>query len=425
MKFTTIPQDIYEDFIGRQPRVMFTQIPAYKRTREVSGTKVEVVGVVEETTGTVYAVALASYQTWSRFFYRINVVYGPVFGEDAPASARRMFYTGLKAHAKRNPRVISVRVTPPELRRVYDDVTPGDELTSARELDGTIAELGGHRVVGDFVTRGDIPITYSYVKDIGGMDFPAIQKSMGQQVRTAFNRWGTNGVEVRFVGPDQIDILGRVLEHTAERTQMSEVSPGQLAYYKRLVEQFGPQNAFLPVALLHCTDYLAQIGDERAQIEAKVADLVARRGALEAEGKALGKKQRNQLRELEERLAVVARREEETRMVQASHGDEVVLAASLFVRSPNELLYLVSGAYAEFTSYYGIYLIHRAMFEWAAEHNVTYYNFYGISGDFSQSATDAGVLHFKRQFIGNVEEFVGTYDLPIRPHLAKALKALD
>ncbi|QOR48007.1 peptidoglycan bridge formation glycyltransferase FemA/FemB family protein [Trueperella pecoris] len=425
MKFTTIPQDIYEDFVARQQRVMFTQLPAYKRTREASGAKVEVLGVVEETTGKVYGLALASYQTWSRLFYRINIVYGPVFADDAPDSARRLFYTGLKAHARRNPRVISARITPPEFRRPYDDVTPGDELASARELDRTIADLGGHRVVADFVTRGDIPITYSYMKQIGGMDFPAIQKSTGQQVRTAFNRWGTNGVEVRFVGADRIDILGKVLEHTAERTEMSEISPGQLAYYKQLVEQFGPENAFLPVAVLHCTNYLTQIHAERVEIEGKVADLTERARELEAAGKALGKKQKNQRKELEDRLAVLGRREDETRSVQAAHGDEVVLAASLFVRSRNELLYLVSGAYAEFTSYYGIYLIHRAMFEWAAAHGVQWYNFYGISGDFSDTATDAGVLHFKRQFIGDVEEFVGTYDLPIRPRLAKALKALD
>ena len=176
---------------------------------------------------------------------------------------------------------------------------------------------------------------------------------------------------------------------------------------------------------MHAQKYLDQIDAERIEVNDKLEDFAKREADLEAEGKVLGKKQRNQIKELESRLEVLAKREAETLEVQAEHGDEVILAASLFVASPNELTYIVSGAYSQFTSYYGIYLIHREMFEWATANDVKIYNFYGITGDFSDEASDAGVLHFKRQFSGDVEEYVGTYDLPVRPTLAKTLGALD
>lgn len=118
------------------------------------------------------------------------------------------------------------------------------------------------------------------------------------------------------------------------------------------------------------------------------------------------------------------RRTNETEAIRSEYGDDVVLSASLFVHSPHELVYLLSGSYSQFQSYSGIYLIHRAMIEWALEHDVSWYNMFGITGDFTEDASDAGVLHFKRQFNGDVEEYVGTYDIPLRKHLASVLNAV-
>lgn len=424
MRFAQLTDTAYSRFAERQERMSFAQLPAYAATRRDQGAEVSLVGVVDGDPERILAAAIVSYQPWKRVFKRANIVFGPTFEEYSP-EVERVFYEGLLDFVKRDKSVLSVRVTPATIRRHYDDITPGDETAQAQNLDRLIEDLGGHRVMLDFSERPDIPVRFSYVKNIEGMDFAAVQKSTGQQVRTAFNRKGTNGVEVTFVEPDQIDILERVLNHTAERTNMPEISASRIEYYALLAEHLGADKAFLPVAILHTATYLEQIAEERAEVSAKLEDFSKREADLEVEGKALGKKQRNQMKELQSRLDVLAKRETETRGVQAEHGDEVILAASLFVASPNELTYVVSGAYSQFTAYYGIYLIHREMFEWATANDVKIYNFYGITGDFSDEASDAGVLHFKRQFSGDVEEYVGTYDLPIRPMLAKALGALD
>lgn len=424
MRFAQLTDTAYSRFAERQERMSFAQLPAYAATRRDQGAEVSLVGVVDGDPERILAAAIVSYQPWKRVFKRANIVFGPTFEEYSP-EVERVFYEGLLDFVKRDKSVLSVRVTPATIRRHYDDITPGDETAQAQNLDRLIEDLGGHRVMLDFSERPDIPVRFSYVKNIEGMDFAAVQKSTGQQVRTAFNRKGTNGVEVTFVEPDQIDTLERVLNHTAERTNMPEISASRIEYYALLAEHLGADKAFLPVAILHTATYLEQIAEERAEVSAKLEDFSKREADLEVEGKALGKKQRNQMKELQSRLDVLAKRETETRGVQAEHGDEVILAASLFVASPNELTYVVSGAYSQFTAYYGIYLIHREMFEWATANDVKIYNFYGITGDFSDEASDAGVLHFKRQFSGDVEEYVGTYDLPVRPTLAKTLGALD
>lgn len=324
---------------------------------------------------------------------------------------------------KADKRVLSLRWSPAVVRRFFDDIEPFDETTSAKRLDKILAN-DYTLVEEEFGTHSSLPLRFIYEKNIDGMSYQEITKSVGQQVRTAFNRMGTNGVEVRMMDPSEIGTLANVLEHTAERTNTPAPSESAINYYADFARELGPDKAFLPVAVLHTEKYLGQIADERTEVEEKVSELREREEALVTEGKALGKKQRNQLKEHESRLEVLDRRETETREVKDKYGDEVVLSAAFFIRSGAELTYLVAGSYDELVSYYGVYLIHRVMMEWAANNGIKYYNFYGISGDFSDDAPDAGVLHFKRQFQGNAVEFMGTYEKKFRSFVDEAIDAV-
>ena len=53
------------------------------------------------------------------------------------------------------------------------------------------------------------------------------------------------------------------------------------------------------------------------------------------------------------------------------------------------------------------------MINYAIEHGINRYNFYGISGDFSEDAEDAGVVKFKKGYDADVIEYVGDF---IKPH---------
>lgn len=424
MRFVRLHDASYERFAADAERMSFTQLPGYVATRRGEGQRVEVVGVVDGNPERLLAAAAVVMQPWRKFFFKANLVFGPTFADYSP-EAEEAFYRGLVGWLKRTPRVVALRVVPMVVRAHYDDVERGPETERAKRVDALLAELGATHLDKDFNDSPDIQTRFVYVKDIEGMDLAQVTKSAGQQVRTAFNRWGTNGVEVRFNSPEDIGVLGDILTHTAERTGTTPPTRSELNYYRDLALKLGPEEAFFPVAVLRPAAYLAEIAAEREQVEAKVADLAEREAALAAEGKVLGKKQRNQLKELRSRLEVLERRQTETQAVRAEHGEEIVLAASFFIHSPHELTYLVSGAYAQFNDYYGIYFIHRAMFEWATRHDVRWYNFFGMTGDFSDAASDAGVVHFKRQFKGDAEEYVGTYDIPIRPLCAKLTNAVD
>lgn len=424
VRFIRLEEHDYEAFLAERERVYFTQLLAFAHARRHEGFRADVVGLVDDD-GAVRAAAIVQFQPWKRFFRRARIFYGPVLARDAQDSSeiQERFYAGLLDWLRAIRTVLSLEVAPAVLRRRYDDLTELEETAEGERFDTLAEELGFSRVHLDFEQQSDIANRFVYVKEIGGMDFPAIASSVNQQVRTGFNRWGANGVDVQFVDPSRIDLLGGVLDSTAERTGAHRTDAAQLAFYKDLATRLG-EDAFLPVAILRTRRHLEEIAAEREAILPRIAEIDEQEAERLAAGEKLSKKQRTQRNELRDRLAVLGKREQETRRIREESGDEVVLAASFFIHSHGELTYLVSGAYAQYNSYMGIYLIHRAMFEWAAAHGVRRYNFWGISGDFGPEALDAGVLHFKRQFRGNVEEFVGTYEFAVRPRLARWLGAL-
>lgn len=422
MVFTELTETEYIRFVEQQPRVFFTQLPGYANVRAKEGYEVHYVGTLGRD-GAVVAAATVILQPWKKMFRRAVIPYGPLLDWD-DADLVREFFEGLRDHFHKDRRVLSIRLNPLLSRRFYDDIEVVGENPQAASLEEVLSSLDAIHLDYDSDVVADVQEKFAFVKEIGGMDYKQVVASCGQVVRTGFNRLGTNGVRVEFKKPEDIGILKNVLAHTAERTAMHEFSDATVAYYRDLMKGLGEGEAFLPVAILDCEEALRLISEEQHELNDKLTQLDAQAKQAEAQGRQLGKKQRNARKECEARHEVLERRAAETEQIRAESGTEVILAASLFLHSPHELVYLVSGAYAQYQSHYGIYLIHRAMIEWSVAHDVHWYNMFGITGDFTEDASDAGVLHFKRQFKGNVEEYVGTYVLPIRPRLAKQLDAL-
>lgn len=63
--------------------------------------------------------------------------------------------------------------------------------------------------------------------------------------------------------------------------------------------------------------------------------------------------------------------------------------------------------------FFGLYALHWHMIRYCLEHHKNRYNFYGISGDFSPDAQDAGVFSYKKGSGGEVIELPGVFERPI------------
>lgn len=65
------------------------------------------------------------------------------------------------------------------------------------------------------------------------------------------------------------------------------------------------------------------------------------------------------------------------------------------------------------------------MIKFAKAHHIDRYNFYGITGDFSESSEDYGVQQFKKGFNAHVEEYIGDFIKPIKPMFYKIQQYLN
>ena len=243
---------------------------------------------------------------------------------------------------------------------------------------------------------------FMFVMDLTDRTEAQVLKEISQQTRWCINRTIKQGVEVRELSIDELDIFIRMEEKTAKRRNFDMYSD---SYYKQMYEAYGDHMKVLLASLspLHLLEALSKEAEalekEKAEIEEKLQETPGSRKFL--------KKQKVN----EEAFEINAKKQAEARELQEKYGDEIHLASSIFTVYDNECVYYASAAEEEFRNYFGPYAIQWYMIRWCIEHHVNRYNFYGISGDFREDADDYGVYEFKKGFGGTVEQMIGDFIL--------------
>ena len=416
MRFVLLTSKAYARFLEEsRPRVFIPQSIEFARVRERQGYKVEYVGIVDDAERKVVGAGVLAYQPWKKVFWRAQLTYGPLLDWESTA-AIEAFFTGLKRHLRKNPRVLALRFNPLLPRAFYEDIKVVEENPVAAKAQETFAKLGATRLKKEFYEQPDIQIRYIYTKDISGKTFDEATATLAKGLRRRFHNEGRYGVETRLLGPEEFDVFDKLHESTADRTTMHGISGSSRAFYTELMRELGPERALLCVAYLFPSRYLEQIADERQESLKRIELL---------EGRKATKARDRELEQLRERLTTLDSQEEQARKTLDEHGDGIPFNAALSFRFGDELILLLGGMDKRFAAYGRDYPVERAMFKWACDNGLSVYNTFGVSGIFDETAPDAPVLKFKRWLGGNVEEFVGTYVLPIHPLLAKATGALN
>lgn len=89
------------------------------------------------------------------------------------------------------------------------------------------------------------------------------------------------------------------------------------------------------------------------------------------------------------------------------------LASGIFFANSYEVNYFSGGSSEKYNNYMGPYMMHWHMMNYCFEHGYDRYNFYGLSGDFTENSEDYGVYRFKRGFNVYIEELIGDFYKPI------------
>ncbi len=192
---------------------------------------------------------------------------------------------------------------------------------------------------------------WTYALDVENKTADELFKNFRKGHKAVIKRAIRDGVKVRELGEDELDVLDGIVAETAKRQGFH--AP-EMAYYQTMKKYFGD----------------------------KVINMVAELPQYILDGK---------------------------EKPEDGKGEKMVpIAASMFVKSGEELVYSCSGSKPEYRQYGAPHLIQWEMIQRATKGEYKRYNFYGM-----KPVSGSGVYNFKRGFRGYVREMLGMFALPI------------
>lgn len=317
------------------------------------------------------------------------------------------FYKELKAYAKENG-AFELIVKPYDTYQSFDSHgNPNDD--EKPELISCLTNLGYSYDGLQTGYPGGEP-DWHYVKDLSGLTPETLRKSFSKKGRPLVNKTNSFGIKVRKLTRDELHIFKEITASTSERREYTDKP---LDYYEAFYDSFGDKCEFM-IATINFQDYLKNVQAGHDKIAADLA--VLNQKIAEGVNSAKVNKQKAQL---DKQIATFDVRLKEAKELIEKHGSEdVVLAGSLFVYTPQEAVYLFSGSYTEFNKFYAPVALQEHVMTEALKRGITFYTFLGIQGIFDGSD---GVLRFKQNFNGYIVRKMGTFRYYPRPMLHKII----
>ena len=317
------------------------------------------------------------------------------------------FYKELKAYAKENG-AFELIVKPYDTYQSFDNHgNPNDD--EKPELISCLTDLGYSYDGLQTGYPGGEP-DWHYVKDLSGLTPETLRKSFSKKGRPLVNKTNSFGIKVRKLTRDELHIFKEITASTSERREYTDKP---LDYYEAFYDSFGDKCEFV-IATINFQDYLKNMQAAHDKIAADLA--VLNQKIAEGVNSAKVNKQKAQL---DKQISTFDVRLKEAKELIQKHGSEdVVLAGSLFVYTPQEAVYLFSGSYTEFNKFYAPVALQEHVMMEALKRGINFYTFLGIQGIFDGSD---GVLRFKQNFNGYIVRKMGTFRYYPRPMLHKII----
>lgn len=404
--FTDLTENEFEDFALYHPYGSFHQTINWGKLKKTNGWDYFLVGIKEN--GKVLAASLILKK---KLFLNFSVLYAPRgflidFNND---ELLNLFVQEIKIIAKKNNAII-VKIDPCVMN-VERDID-GNEIKDGINNHHLIEKLkklnfkhGGFTLY----MEGLQPRWFFYI-NLDGKTENEILGNMEHETRRLLLRNIRNGIYTREIKEDELKLFKEVMDHTSKRRGFID---RPYSYYKNIMNIFKDDAKFMLIEI-NCKNYLdsieKEINENQEIIDRKTKEIEEKKPSINIEKTKLlieEKRQHNI------RLSIKKQRADE---LFQENGEVIVLGGMLFLNHENELLALFGGSYDKFMDFYPQYSIHWEMIKYAIKNGTKRYNFYGITGDFENKNTETyGLYSFKKSFGGQVGEFIGEFDLIIKP----------
>ncbi|TWT14743.1 aminoacyltransferase [Streptococcus sp. sy010] len=252
---------------------------------------------------------------------------------------------------------------------------------------------------------------WHYVKDLTGLTTENLTASFSKKGRPLIKKANSFGIKIRPLKREELQIFKDITASTSDRREYADKS---LDYYQDFYDSF-KENCEFMVASLNFQDYQDNLNLEAAEIQSRLERI--EQELSQNPDSAKKKKERQQVIKQVDTLAI---RQQEAQDFIDKYGDQdVIMAASLFIYTPQETVYLFSGSYTEFNKFYAPAVLQEYVMLESLKRNISFYNFLGITGEFDHSD---GVLRFKQNFNGYIVRKMGTFRYYPNPYKYKLIQ---
>lgn len=411
MQFTELTLEEFNDYTAKHFS-HFTQTEQNYKLKTDSGIETYLVGVKDN--DIVKAACLLTLTPVMKVFKYAYTNRGPVL-DYSDETVFKTFFDGLTKFLKPK-KVMYLRVDPYE---VINKRNHEGEVIESMENDYIFDNFKALGYDHDGFKNGFDPIVqvrWHSVLDLTGKDKKEVFDNMDTLRKRNIKKAEKHGLHIKYLDVDNIDIFRRFMKDTSE---MKSFYDRDDSFYIDRKRYFKDQ-VMIPMVYVDLLDYTESIAQDKKKMEKNIEK--AER-ALERDPD--NEKNQNKVKNLTEQVENIDAKLTEGQELLETHGKELPLSSAYFIVTPHEVTYLSGGTDNDFRHFAGSYLIQWTMIQYALDQGIDQYNFYGISGDFTENAEDYGVIQFKKGFNAVVNEYIGDFIKPVNGPAYKIYNTLN
>ena len=407
MSLQELTLDQYQEFLDRQQGYSFLQTREMATLLTKRGMTVRPMALIKDDQVMVAGI-LYSLPMTGGLHMEINS--GPVIANEAYLSE---FYQLLQDFAKKNG-ALQLIIKPHQTYQTFD----GQGQPSSPEKTELISQLTSLGFQFDGLQNGypGGEPDWHYVKDLTGLTQEHLIASFSKKGKPLVKKTNSFGIQIQALKREELERFSKITAATSDRREYQDKP---LSYYQDFYDSFGDKAEFL-MASINFQAYHDNLLLGQTRLKEKLAQIQADLDKIPN-----SRKKQNEHREISSQIETFETRLTEAKDWMTTYGTEDIdLAASLFIYTPEELVYLFSGSLTEFNKFYAPVALQEYAMRKALDLKIPFYNFLGIQGIFDGSD---GVLRFKQNFNGYIVRKMGTfryYPNPLKFKFLQLIKKL-
>lgn len=400
MKFTELTVKEYDNFV-QNPSLEshYFQVKESIATREEDGFQVVLLGLKDDNNQVIAASLFSKIPTMGSYVYYSNR--GPVM--DYSDLGLVDYYLRELDKYLQHHNCLYVKMDPYWIYQIYDK----DINSLAKQINNdalvNLFKAHGYEHHG-FTTQYDTSsqVRWMGVLNLDGETPASLKKQFDSQRKRNINKAINNGIKVRFLDRDEFHIFLELYRETEERAGFVSKTDD---YFYNFIDNYGDK-ALVPLAYIDLDENINSIQSALTEKENR------RDQMMEKEQKS--DKQLKKIAELDRQIEHDKKELLQNSELRQTDGSVLNLASGVFFANAYEVNYFSGGSSEKYNRFMGPYMMHWFMINYCFDHGYDRYNFYGLSGDFTENSEDYGVYRFKRGFNVQIEELIGDFYKPIK-----------